>query len=219
MRTTTCALVLALTLAFGCSGGDATHEQRPQPPAESTPSAKLAAQAGTDPAGTDATPAASATPPETAAPAETPPAAPLTGKAALAALRANVSETAARPEHTDPLVEVSHILIAFKDAARSSATRSKDEAEQLAAELLARARAGEDFEQLRQEFTDDRQAGKAGEAIYRMSLEPKQRYYQRGRMVAAFGNVGWRLAPDEIGVAAHEPQDSPFGWHIIKRVK
>ena len=38
-------------------------------------------------------------------------------------------------------------------------------------------------------------------------------------MVPAFGNVGFKLAVDEIGVADYDPTTSPYGWHVIKRVK
>lgn len=38
-------------------------------------------------------------------------------------------------------------------------------------------------------------------------------------MVPGFGNVGWRLQPGEIGVAPYDAKKSPYGWHIIKRLK
>jgi parvulin-like peptidyl-prolyl isomerase len=38
-------------------------------------------------------------------------------------------------------------------------------------------------------------------------------------MVPAFGNVGFALNVGEIGIADFDPQTSPFGWHIIKRLK
>jgi len=49
--------------------------------------------------------------------------------------------------------------------------------------------------------------------------------WDRTAMVPAFGNVGWRLAVGEIGVAPYdgetrpEARQSPFGYHIIKRLK
>jgi parvulin-like peptidyl-prolyl isomerase len=36
-------------------------------------------------------------------------------------------------------------------------------------------------------------------------------------MVAAFGDVAWRLDVGEFGVAPFDPKDSPYGWHIIQR--
>lgn len=41
----------------------------------------------------------------------------------------------------------------------------------------------------------------------------------RSGMVAGFGNVGFRLKVGEIGVAPWHEKDSPYGWHVIKRVK
>jgi parvulin-like peptidyl-prolyl isomerase len=38
-------------------------------------------------------------------------------------------------------------------------------------------------------------------------------------MVKSFGDVGFRLKVGEIGVATWDATASPFGWHIIKRVK
>ena len=45
--------------------------------------------------------------------------------------------------------------------------------------------------------------------------------YPRQGMVAAFGNVGFALNVGEIGIADYDPttMTSPYGWHIIKRVK
>ena len=33
------------------------------------------------------------------------------------------------------------------------------------------------------------------------------------------GNVGWRLKVGEIGTAGFDAKNSPYGWHIIKRLK
>jgi parvulin-like peptidyl-prolyl isomerase len=37
-------------------------------------------------------------------------------------------------------------------------------------------------------------------------------------MAPAFGDIGFALAPGEIGMASFDPRTSPFGWHIIKRI-
>ncbi len=54
------------------------------------------------------------------------------------------------PEH----IRIQHILISFAGT-RTTATRTQEEAEVLAAEILKRAKAGEDFDSLVIEFTDD----------------------------------------------------------------
>jgi hypothetical protein len=43
--------------------------------------------------------------------------------------------------------------------------------------------------------------------------------FERTGMVPAFGDVGFVLTLNEIGLAEHDPRTSPYGWHIIKRIK
>lgn len=117
-------------------------------------------------------------------------------------------------------VEVQHILISFKGADdRVKASRSKEEAETLAKELLFRARQGADFDKMREEHSDD-----SGEGIYRMTNSGVQPDGSKGemarhRMVKSFGDVSFGLAVGEIGMASYHPQRSKYGWHIIKRLK
>jgi parvulin-like peptidyl-prolyl isomerase len=96
-------------------------------------------------------------------------------------------------------------------------TRSQDEARALAAQVLERAKKGEDFDELVRTYTDDRAPG-----IYSMSntgVAPASGEFPRERMVPAFGNVGFSLAPGEVGMAQFDPRTSPYGWHIIKRLE
>jgi len=126
----------------------------------------------------------------------------------VAHLRESIAEFQKRPEHDAPQLEVSHILISFKGAPRVPATRSKEEAEQLTAELLLKIENGADFESLKREYSDD-----SGGQTYPMTTAT------RGGMVAAFGDTAWRLQVGEIGVAPWDAQKSPYGWHIVKRIK
>ncbi|MDP6850947.1 MAG: peptidylprolyl isomerase [Planctomycetota bacterium] len=41
--------------------------------------------------------------------------------------------------------------------------------------------------------------------------------YPRATMVKAFGDVGFALEVGGIGLAPFHEEDSPFGWHIIRR--
>ena len=130
----------------------------------------------------------------------------------LEALRANVAATAARDEHGAAKVTVSHILVGFAQPRLAGVERSPEEAEVKAAELLVRIEAGEDFETLMAESDD------SGGGTYTMGAGG----YPRQQMAKAFGDVSWRLAVGQVGVAAHDPdkpRDSPFGWHIIKRIE
>jgi len=118
------------------------------------------------------------------------------------------------PQH----VQVQHILIGFSGSVPGKAiSRSKEDAKKVAYEVLERARKGEDFDELVRKYTDDSPPG-----IYGMSgagVAPAQGEYARDSMVAAFGNVGFSISPGNIGIADFDPAASPFGWHIIKRLK
>lgn len=117
-------------------------------------------------------------------------------------------------------VQVQHILISFKGAdERVKATRSKEEAETLAKEILFKARQGEDFDAMMKEYSDD-----TGGGIYTMTnagVQPdsSQGEFARHRMVKSFGDVSFGLEVGEIGMAVYHPQNSKYGWHIIKRLK
>jgi len=117
-------------------------------------------------------------------------------------------------------IAVQHVLIAFKGSIpKPSVTRSKDEAEKLAREVLERAQKGEDFAALVKECTDDEYPG-----IYRLAnkgITPDERKqeYPRQAMIKSFGDVGFSLPVDGIGMAEYHPLNSKYGWHIIKRIE
>lgn len=123
-----------------------------------------------------------------------------------------------RPDVTPAHIEVQHILIGFAGSVPGKGiTRSQDEARTLAYEILGKARRGEDFDQLVVQHTDDSPPG-----IYKMSntgVSPGEGEFQRERMVPAFGNVGFNLSPGNIDVADYDPSASPYGWHVIKRLR
>ncbi len=126
------------------------------------------------------------------------------------------AKSADEPDH----IAVQHILIAFKGSIpKPAVTRSKDEAEKLALEVFERAKKGEDFDALVKEYTDDEYPG-----IYRMAnkgITPDQskQEYPREGMIKSFGDVGFSLAVNGIGLAEYHPQNCKYGWHIIKRIE
>jgi hypothetical protein len=142
-----------------------------------------------------------------------------TSAEALAALRADAAALRARPEHADAQVTFQHCLVGVSGHG-TQATRDAAEAELLAAEIYARARGGEDFDLLVKNHTDDAHPG-----IYVLTHapEPAPGVYSRQQMVPAFGDTAWRLAVGEVGVAAFDGDapapKSPFGWHLVKRLK
>jgi hypothetical protein len=120
----------------------------------------------------------------------------------------------AEPEH----IQVQHCLISFTGKLPGkNVTRTQDEARKLAYDILARAKKGEDFDALVKQYTDDQHPG-----IYGMSnkgVAPATGEYPRTQMVPAFGDVGFKLKVGEVGISDYNEATSPYGWHIIKRVK
>lgn len=150
-----------------------------------------------------------------AAAAAKPPASPAAAPAEAAKPPASVDVDAAyktlmaKPEVADDSIEIQHVLIGFKGAPRMDrVTRSKDEARVLAQKVYDEAIGGADFLALVKKYTDDSAPG-----IYPLTKA------SRAGMVKSFGDVGFRLKVGEIGVATWDASASPFGWHIIKRVK
>ena len=134
--------------------------------------------------------------------------------------------TATTPEAAAPAaatpaadhIKLQHILIAFTGKVPGkNITRTEAEARQLAEEILARAKAGEDFDALVKTYTDDAHPGIYG--LSNSGVEPLPGEFSRDRMVPAFGEVGFSLAPGEIGLAVYDARKSPYGWHIIKRLE
>lgn len=115
-------------------------------------------------------------------------------------------------------IKLQHILIAFAGTVPGkNITRSETEARQLAEEILARAKGGEDFDALVRTYTDDAHPGIYG--LSNSGVEPAPGEFSRDRMVPAFGEVGFSLAPGEIGLAVYDARKSPYGWHVIKRLE
>jgi parvulin-like peptidyl-prolyl isomerase len=115
-------------------------------------------------------------------------------------------------------VKVQHILVGFEGSVRGKKiSRDQAEARYLAYQLLERVEKGEDFEALVREYSDDRFPG-----VYRLSnkgVAPGPGEYSRKNMVAAFGDVAFSLEVGEVGMADYDPESSPFGWHIVKRLE
>jgi parvulin-like peptidyl-prolyl cis-trans isomerase-like protein len=123
-----------------------------------------------------------------------------------------------KPAMAPAHIEVQHILIGFSGSVPGKTiTRSKEEADKLAHEILEKARKGSNFDSLVAKYTDDSPPG-----IYKMAADgvpPQLGEYGRRQMVPAFGNVGFSISPGNIDIAEYDPTTSPFGWHIIKRLR
>lgn len=135
-----------------------------------------------------------------------------------AKLEAEVARLMKLEEHTDPTVEVQHILIGFSGSLPGKTiTRNRDEAALLAWDIYNRLKGGEDMPGLVQTFTDDQAPG-----IYKMALKQEGAgagVYARTGMVPCFGDIGWRLKVGEVGITNFDSRTGPYGYHIIKRLK
>jgi foldase protein PrsA len=124
---------------------------------------------------------------------------------------------AKRKDEPDSVV-VQHILVSFKNKVRGKELdRTKKEAQALAEELLDRAQAGEEFDALVKEYTDDQYPG-----IYRLTNRGAplmQNSHERKSMAVYFGDVSFGLEIGEVGLAKYHPGNSPYGWHVIKRLE
>lgn len=123
-----------------------------------------------------------------------------------------------KPATPPDRVQVQHILVGFAGSVPGkNITRTQEEANKLAHDILERARKGEDFGALVREYTDDRPPGIYG--MVASGLTPNPGEFSRDGMVPAFGNVGFNISPGNIDIAEYDKATSPYGWHIIKRIQ
>ncbi len=116
-------------------------------------------------------------------------------------------------------IRVLHVLVAFRGATRApeTMTRTQDEAEVLAREVLARARRGEDFKKLIKDYSTDH--GEGNYALVNHGVPPRPGDVKRATFAKAFTKEAFSLKVGEVGLALYHIHDSPFGYHVIKRIE
>jgi parvulin-like peptidyl-prolyl isomerase len=126
-------------------------------------------------------------------------------------------------------VLVDQIVISFRGAhPRVTADLSREAAERLAHRILDQLRRGESFERLKQEHSTDRseRTGAANGPYDARNLGQPYRQradgipvVPRSHMAKSWGDLAFRLEVGEVGMAEYDPEDCPYGWHILKRLK
>ena len=116
-------------------------------------------------------------------------------------------------------ITVQHCLISFREVPNVGASRTKEAAEALAQNLFEKAQAGDDFERIVERYTDDSAPGIYMMANHGFESDMRQNIFARDGMVPAFGDTGFPLKVGEFGMAPFHEKNSPFGWHIVKRIK
>jgi len=144
-----------------------------------------------------------------------------TAVAAAAVAMAAVLLPACAPKPFAPgpdRVVVQHILVSFAGKLPGKPLKRRQaEAAARAAEVLARAQKGDDFDALVKEYTDDQYPGRY--TMVNNGRTPAAGEYGRDQMVAGFGDASFVLAVGGIGMCVYDNVRSPFGWHIIKRIE
>lgn len=100
-------------------------------------------------------------------------------------------------------INASHILLMYAGSERSSATRSKEEAQAHIANIEQQLRDGADFATLAREHSDCSSAAAGGDLGA----------FGRGQMVKPFEDSAFAL---EVG-GTSGVVETPFGYHIIHR--
>jgi hypothetical protein len=139
----------------------------------------------------------------------------------LAALREGADMDALVREHSDDNViegdETPGQMTILNNNVRDSALERESyrlfrEFDSFRKEHVARLRSGEIDEKTYAE------EGAARKREYLLALDAVSAM-QRGKTSVAFGNVAFSLDVGEFGLAAFDPQQSQFGFHVVRRVE
>jgi hypothetical protein len=122
-----------------------------------------------------------------------------------------------RGEGEPDRIEIQVILISFKGVRGVKATRSIDEARELAAKVLEQARAGADFQLLVDLHSEPAVHSPGVYGVTNFGVTPVGN--EKARSPGVLGDVAFKLQVGEAGMADYDPQKNPAGWWIVKRVK
>ena len=119
---------------------------------------------------------------------------------------AKLLEDIPAPEVEAEEIAARHILVAYAGARNSQATRTKEKANELAVQVLIKARKRDaDFARLAEEFSDCPSKSKGGDLGS----------FKRGVMDKAFEDAAFKLKVGQLSGIV----ETPFGYHVIQRTK
>jgi len=127
----------------------------------------------------------------------------------VAAADAPSPEAAApTPPPPEATVAASHVLIQYKGSLRAgpTITRTKEEAKKLAAEVMAKAKKGQDFGGLAKQYSDEPGAKERAGSLGK---------FGKGQMVKPFEDAAFALQPGDVSGVV----ETDFGFHVIKRTE
>lgn len=106
-----------------------------------------------------------------------------------------------RPER----IKARHILIAHKNAynAKSTLRRTREEAKELAQQILTQIESGADFASLSTKYGNDPTASKGGDLGV----------FGAHQMMPNFSNLAFQLSENQLGIC-----ETIFGYHIVQRL-
>lgn len=130
-----------------------------------------------------------------------------------------------RGEGEPDRLEISIVLIAFKGSVPGSkATRSRDEAKQLAEELFEAAKKpGCDFQGLVDQYAEPAHHNPGGLGLCNYDVPAQGNERQRQQMLRSWGptvlDSVFRLKEGEVTLIAYDGSAVKGGWWLIKRTK
>jgi peptidyl-prolyl cis-trans isomerase NIMA-interacting 1 len=126
------------------------------------------------------------------------------GTASKTSASSDAAVTESKPDH----IAARHVLIQYMRAksAPLSVVRTKEQAYQVAQEVLKRAKAGDDFARLALEYSDEPNAGQRGGSLGR---------FGHGQMDRQFEDAAFALSVGQFSGIV----ETPFGFHIIQRTE
>jgi hypothetical protein len=130
----------------------------------------------------------------------------------------------AAPAKEPAEVTVDHILVMVRNATAPQVVRTNEEAKKLAYEILEKVKADpSQWNALKEKHSEDpptpRMPRGGPYALANTGVAPVPPAMARHIMVKGFGDGAFRLPMDGFGMVDYDPATSPFGYHVLRRVR